>query len=78
VAKPVLKLFKPLAMSIQIVPIEKNKEYLVNGKIVYHDQNYSWIAKEELTEQEKQAFKNYKKLFIDSKAKTHTKSTFKI
>lgn len=74
----ILKLFKPVVMSVQIVPVEKNKEYVVNGKLIFQDQNNNWVAKEELTEMEKQAFKNYKKLFIDSKAKTHTKSTFKI
>lgn len=65
-------------MSIQIVPVEKNKEYTVNGKTIYYDHNHCWVAIDELTDIEKQAFKNYKKLFIDSKAKTHTKSTFKI
>lgn len=64
---------------ITIVPITDHEVYEVNGKEIYKDSNGSWITREEFTQQERNAFHNYKKAVIENKAfKTHTKATYKI
>lgn len=65
-------------MSIKIEPITDHEVYHVNGKEIYKDTNGKWIARHELTQQERNAFNNYKKAVIENKAfKTHTKATYK-
>ena len=65
-------------MSIRILPIKDNESYTVNGKEIYKDSNGNYIARNELTTMEHNAFRNYKKAVIDNKAfKTHTKATYK-
>ncbi len=61
-------------MSVVIVPIKDHESYEVNGKEIYKDSNDNWIAREEFTQQERNAFVNYRKAVIENKAfKKHTK-----
>jgi hypothetical protein len=65
-------------LSIRIVPITDHEVYNVNGKEIYKDSNGNWITRQEFTQQERNAFNNYKKAVIENKAfKTHTKATYK-
>lgn len=65
-------------MSIVINPISDNELYEVNGKEIYKDSNGNWIAREEFTQQERNAFQNYRKAVIDNKNfKKHTKAEYK-
>ena len=65
-------------MSVKIIPITDHESYNVNGKEIYNDTNGNWIARQELTTQEANAFNNYKKAVIESGAfKTHTKAEYK-
>jgi len=65
-------------MSVKIIPIIDHESYNVNGKEVYKDTNGNWIQRQELTTQEGNAFRNYKKAVIESGAfKTHTKAEYK-
>ena len=66
-------------MSIKITPITDHEVYEVNNKEIYKDTNGNWIARQEFTQQERNAFHNYKKAVIDNKAfKKHTTATYKI
>ena len=63
---------------IRIEPIIDHHSYSVNGKEIYKDTNDNWIAQQELTMQERNAFANYKKAIIENKAfKKHTKANYK-
>lgn len=65
-------------MSILIKPITDHEMYDVNGKEIYKDGNGNWIAQDELTQQERNAFSNYRKAVIDNPAfKKHGKATYK-
>ena len=65
-------------MSIVINPISDHELYEVNGKEIYKDSNGNWIAREEITQQERNAFQNYRKAVIDNKNfKKHTKAEYK-
>lgn len=65
-------------MSIVINPISDHELYEVNGKEIYKDSNGNWIAREEFTQQERNAFQNYRKTVIDNKNfKKHTKAEYK-
>lgn len=65
-------------MSIVINPISDHELYEVNGKEIYKDSNGNWIAREEFTKQERNAFQNYRKAVIDNKNfKKHTKAEYK-
>ena len=65
-------------MSIVIRPITDHEVYEVNGKEIYKDSNGNFIAREEFTQQERNAFTNYKKAVIENKNfKKHTKATYK-
>ena len=65
-------------MSIVINPISDHELYEVNGKEIYKDSNGNWIAREEFTQQERNAFQNYRKAVIDNKNfKKHTKTEYK-
>ena len=67
-----------MKMSIKIEPIVDHERYEVNGKEIFKDANDNWIAKTELTQWEKNAFRNYEKAVINNKAfKTHTKAEYK-
>ena len=64
-------------MSVTIQPKTDHESYLVNNKEVYKDSNGNWIARQELTTQENNAFSNYRKLVIENTAfKKHTKATY--
>lgn len=66
-------------MSVVIVPIKDHESYEVNGKEIYKDSNGNWITRQEFTQQERNAFVNYRKAVIENKAfKKHTKATYKI
>ena len=66
-------------MSIKITPIIDHERYEVNGKEIYLDTNGHYVAREELTQQERNAFSIYKKAIIDNKeVKKHTKATCKL
>ena len=63
---------------ITIVPITDHEVYEVKGKEIYKDSNGNWIAREEFTQQERNAFQNYRKAVIDNKNfKKHTKAEYK-
>ena len=65
-------------MSIVIKPITDHELYEVNGKQIYKDTNGNWVAWTEFTQQERNAFNNYKKVVIENKDfKKHTKATYK-
>lgn len=65
-------------MSIRITPITDHERYEVNGKEIYKDSNGNWIGRQEFTQQERNAFNNYKKAVIENKSFTkHTKATYK-
>ena len=65
-------------MGIRIKPIEDHVSYDVNGKKVFKDQNGKWIATVELTQQESNAFANYRKAVIENPAfNKHTTATYK-
>ena len=64
-------------MSVIIQPKTDHESYLVNNKEVYKDSNGNWIARQELTTQENNAFSNYRKSVIENTAfKKHTKATY--
>ena len=64
---------------ITIVPITDHEVYEVNGKEIQKDSNGKWIAREEFTQQERNAFTNYKKAVISNpNFKRHTKATYKV
>jgi len=66
-------------MSIKITPITDHELYEINGKEIYKDTNGNWIARQEFTQQERNAFNNYKKAVIENNNfKKHTKATYKI
>ena len=66
-------------MSIVIIPITDHELYQVNNKEIYKDSNGNWITRQEFTQQERNAFNNYKKAVIENKNfKKHTKATYKI
>ena len=78
-AKIGTKLFGIVVMSIVIIPITDHEVYEVNGKEIYKDSNGNWIAREEFTQQERNAFTNYKKTVISNpNFKRHTMATYKI
>lgn len=54
-----LKLLKPVVMGVTIEPTVNADAYWVNSKEVYLDSNDKWIAREELTPNEVNAFKAY-------------------
>lgn len=59
-------------MSVVIKPIVDGSQYEINGKDIYKDTNGNWIARQELTTQELNAFNNYKKAIIENEnIKTH-------
>lgn len=65
-------------MPVIISPITDHERYNVNNKEIYKDGNGNWIARQELSQMEKNAFNNYKKAVIDNTAfKKHTKATYK-
>lgn len=65
-------------MSVEIKPIIDHEQYEVNGHLVHKDQLGNWSCKQDLSEKELEAFKNYEKLVINNlKFKTHPKSTYK-
>lgn len=65
-------------MSVLIQPIKEHELYEVNGKEIYKDHNGNWVAREEFTHHERNAFHNYKKAIIGNKnLKKHTRSTYK-
>lgn len=65
-------------MSVKIKPIDIGEKYEVNGKIVYLDSNENWIASQELTTNEVNAFGNYRQAIIENKnIKKHPKITYK-
>ena len=65
-------------MSIKVKPITDHEVYEVNGKEIYKDTNGNWLTRKDFTQQEKNAFNNYKKAVIDNKAfKKHTEATYK-
>ena len=77
-AKIGIKLFCIVVMSVVINPITDHELYEVNGKEIYKDSNGNWIAREEFTQQERNAFQNYRKAVIDNKNfKKHTKAEYK-
>lgn len=64
-------------MSVRIEPITDHERYSVNGKEVYKDGSDNWVARQELTSQESNAFHNYRKAVIENTAfKKHTKATY--
>jgi hypothetical protein len=64
-------------MSVTIQPKTDHESYLVNNKEVYKDSNGNWIARQELTTLENNAFSNYRKAVIENTAfKKHTKATY--
>ena len=66
-------------MSVVIVPIKDHESYEVNGKEIYKDGNDNWITRQEFTQQERNAFVNYRRAVIENKAfKKHTKATYKM
>lgn len=66
-------------MSIQITPITDHEVYEINGKEIYKDSTGNWTTRADLTQQERNAFANYKKAVIENKNfKKHTKATYKI
>ena len=66
-------------MSVVILLITDHERYQVNNTEVYKDSNGNWIARTELSQQERNAFTNYKKAVIENKAfKKHTKAAYKI
>lgn len=77
--KHFIEFFKSVNMSIAITPITDHELYEINGKEIYKDTNGNWIARQEFTQQERNAFNNYKKAVIENKNfKKHTKATYKI
>ncbi len=73
-----IKLFKPVVMSVSIIPVEDHQEYTVNGKTVYKNRDGAWECKVTLTTVETKAFLNYNKAIINNKdIKKHTKSEYK-
>lgn len=65
-------------MSVKIKPIVDHESYDVNGKEVYSDRNGNWIARDELTVQERNAFNNYRKAVIENaKFSKHTTAEYK-
>ena len=63
---------------ITIKPIVELESYDVNGKEVYKDTNGNWVARQELTANESNAFLNHKRNVIDKpEAKKHPKATYK-
>lgn len=63
---------------ISIIPITDHELYEVNGKQIYKDSNGNWITQKEFTQQERNAFYNYKKAVIENtNFKKHTKATYK-
>ncbi len=78
-AKCFLKFFKSVIMAILIKPIIDHQEYEVNGKQIYKDTQNNWFAPHEFTQQERNAFYNYKKAVIENpNFKKHTKATYKV
>ena len=76
-SKSGLTLNKCKIMSVTIQPKTDHESYLVNNKEVYKDSNGNWIARQELTTQENNAFSNYRKAVIENTAfKKHTKATY--
>ncbi len=76
-SKSGLTLNKCKIMSVTIQPKTDHESYLVNNKEVYKDSNGNWIARQELTTQENNAFSNYRKSVIENAAfKKHTKATY--
>lgn len=64
-------------MSVVIRPIVDGSQYEINGKDIYKDSNENWIARQELTSQELNAFNNYKKAIIENKnIKEHRVATY--
>lgn len=64
-------------MAVVIDPIVDHERYNVNNKEIYKDSNGNYIARQELSQMEKNAFYNYKKAVIENKAfKKHTKATY--
>lgn len=64
-------------MSVVIKPIVDGSQYEINGKDIYKDTNENWIARQELTGQEQNAFNNYKKAIIENEnIKTHRVATY--
>lgn len=75
-ATTIVKLFITLIMAVRIVPVTDHELYEVNGKEIYKE-GENWIARVELSTQEKNAFSNYRKAVIDnSNFKKHTKATY--
>ena len=63
---------------ITISCIEKEEKYEVNGKIVYLDSEENWVATQELTTNEKQAFENYRHIIIENEGlKSHPRATYR-
>ena len=65
-------------MAIKIKPIKDHVSYDVNGKTIVKDRNGNWISAYELTQDESNAFANYRKAVINNPAFTkHTTATYK-
>lgn len=65
-------------MAIRIKPIKDHVSYEVNGKTIIKDQNGKWISAYELTQDESNAFANYRKAVIENPAfNKHTSATYK-
>lgn len=65
-------------MSVKIKPIIDHEQYEVNGHLVHKDQLGNWSCKQDLSEKELRAFRNYEKVVIKNpKFKKHTKATYK-
>lgn len=62
---------------ITIKPIVELESYDVNGKEVYKDTNNNWVARQELTANENNAFLNHKRNVIDKpEVKKHPKASY--
>ncbi|MCD0469776.1 hypothetical protein [Flavobacterium sp. JAS] len=65
-------------MTVEIKPIEVNKEYKVNGKLVFIDQSGNWQSDSELSQLEKTAFRSYVQLILNNpKITKHTTATYR-
>lgn len=45
-------------MEIEIIELIKGESYNVNGKNIYQDRESNWVAREELTAAEREAFRD--------------------
>ncbi|SNR92481.1 hypothetical protein [Flavobacterium sp. ov086] len=65
-------------MTVEITSIENNKEYEINGKLVFMDQSGNWQCDVELSQIEKTALKSYTQLILNNPRLTkHAKATYR-